>query len=28
MLPPPDGVDFNSQRARNECAAQGSVELF
>ena len=28
MLPPPEGAEFNSQQARNECAAQGSVELF
>jgi hypothetical protein len=28
MLPPPKGADFDSERARGECAAQGSVELF
>jgi hypothetical protein len=28
MLPPPEGADFNSEQARDECAAQGSVELF
>lgn len=28
MLPPPQGADFNSGQARDECAAQGSVELF
>jgi hypothetical protein len=28
MLPPPGGADFNSAQARDECAAQGSVELF
>ena len=28
MLPPPEGAGFDSQQARDECAAQGSVELF
>jgi hypothetical protein len=28
MLPPPDGADLNSDQARAELAAQGSVELF
>jgi hypothetical protein len=28
MLPPPEGADFNSAQARDELAAQGSVELF
>jgi len=28
MLPPPEGADFDSGQARDECAAQGSVELF
>ena len=28
MLPPPDGADINSEQARIELAAQGSVELF
>lgn len=28
MLPPPEGADIDSQQARDECAAQGSVELF
>jgi hypothetical protein len=28
MLPPPDGVNLSSEQARDECAAQGSVELF
>jgi hypothetical protein len=28
MLPPPEGADLDSQQARDECAAQGSVELF
>lgn len=28
MLPPPQGADLDSEQARTECAAQGSVELF
>ncbi len=28
MLPPPEGADIDSQQARDELAAQGSVELF
>jgi prefoldin subunit 5 len=28
MLPPPEGVDFDSELARAEASAQGSVELF
>ncbi|MBS0418107.1 MAG: hypothetical protein JSR66_10365 [Proteobacteria bacterium] len=28
MLPPPHGADITSEQARNELAAQGSVELF
>jgi len=28
MLPPPEGSDFDSERARAELSAQGSVELF
>jgi hypothetical protein len=28
MLPPPEGADFNTGQARDELAAQGSVELF
>jgi hypothetical protein len=28
MLPPPQGADLDSEQARSECAAQGSVELF
>jgi len=28
MLPPPQGADITSEQARNELAAQGSVELF
>ena len=28
MLPPPEGAHLNSEQARSECAAQGSVELF
>ncbi len=28
MLPPPEGADLDSQQARDELAAQGSVELF
>ncbi len=28
MLPPPEGAQFNSQQARDEHAAQGTVELF
>jgi hypothetical protein len=28
VLPPPDGAQFNSQKAREEHAAQGTVELF
>jgi hypothetical protein len=28
MLPPPEGAGFDSQQARDECASQGSVELF
>lgn len=28
LLPPPEGADLDSEQARSECAAQGSVELF
>jgi hypothetical protein len=28
VLPPPEGAHFNSQQARDEHAAQGTVELF
>jgi hypothetical protein len=28
VLPPPEGAHFNSQQAREEHAAQGTVELF
>ena len=28
MLPPPEGADFDTGQARDELAAQGSVELF
>jgi hypothetical protein len=28
VLPPPDGAQFNSRQAREEHAAQGTVELF
>jgi hypothetical protein len=28
MLPPVEGLELNSEQARSECAAQGSVELF
>ncbi len=28
VLPPPEGAQFNSQQARDEHAAQGTVELF
>jgi hypothetical protein len=28
MLPPPEGADLDSRQAREELAAQGSVELF
>jgi hypothetical protein len=28
VLPPPEGAHFNSQQARDEHAAQGTIELF